>query len=132
MKRSVKSPAFPYIIIVVAYALMLLWGMLGGIKGDEIGYSVLCFNIFAPVAELLGGFFIGRRSVWYKWFFPLTGLLNPFIPFMVFGGRFIKAEFVLLTFIAVVPAIFGLVVGALYSKRSYTKDVDKMSAQDLE
>ena len=131
MKRYVKSPAFPIIIIVVVYALMLLWG-LSGITGDEIGYSILCFYIFAPVSELLCGFSIGRRSVWYKWFFPLTGLLNPFIPFMVFGGRFIKAEFISLTLIAAVPAILGLFAGVFYSRHRYTKEVDKMSAQDLE
>jgi len=110
---------------------MLLWG-LSGITGDEIGYSILCFYIFAPVSELLCGFSIGRRSVWYKWFFPLTGLLNPFIPFMVFGGRFIKAEFISLTLIAAVPAILGLFAGVFYSRHRYTKEVDKMSAQDLE
>ena len=90
MRRFVKTPFFPLIITVVAFVLMLVWG-LSGITGDEMGYSLLCFYIFAPSIELLGGFFIGRKRIWYKWLFPATGVLNWFIASMVFGGRFIMA-----------------------------------------
>lgn len=130
MKRFVKSPFFPFAMIVFFYAAVLLWG-LSDVVGDEMGYSLLCFYIFAPVVELLCGFSAGKRRVWYKWLFPLTGLLNWLIPFVVFGGKFIKAQLISMTFIAAVPALFGLLAGLFYGKRRRTKEIDKMSAQDL-
>ena len=130
MRRFVKAPFFPFIITVAAYALMLLQG-LSGITGDEMGYSVLCFYISAPVISLLCGFFAGRKRGWVKWLFPLTGLLNWLVAAAVFGGRFIFAEFILLTVMATVPAISGLLAAVLSTKRLPSKEIDKMSAQDL-
>ena len=73
-----------------------------------MGYSLLYFYLLAPSVELLCGFSAGKRRVCYKWL----------IPFVVFGERFITAEWVSLTLIAVAPAILGLLAGTFYSKKN--------------
>ena len=110
---------------------MLLWG-LSGITGDEMGYALVCFYILAPATELLGGFSLGKRSGnWFKWLFPLTGLLNWGTSAIVFGGRFIRSEFIMLTIMAAAPALFGLIAGTIATKRNPNTEVDKMSVKDL-
>ena len=83
-----------------------------------MGYSLLCFYLLVPSVELLCGFSAGKRRVCYKWFFPFTGIFNWFIPFVVFGGRFITTERISLILITAVPAILGLLAGTFYSKEN--------------
>lgn len=83
-----------------------------------MGYSLLYFYLLAPSVELLCGFSAGKRRGCYKWFFPFTGIFNWLIPFVVFGERFITAEWVSLTLIAAVPAILDLLTEAFSVKNT--------------
>ena len=83
-----------------------------------MGYSLLYFYLLAPSVELLCGFSAGKRRVCYKWFFPFTGIFNWLIPFVVFGERFITAEWVSLTLIAAVTAILDLLAEAFSVKNT--------------
>ena len=90
---------------------------LSGITGDEMGYSLFYFYILGPAVELLCGFSAGKKRG-YQWFFPLTGIFNWFIPFFLFGGRFITAEWISLTLIAAVTAILDLLAEAFSVKNT--------------
>ena len=128
MKKIIEMPFFPYIITAFFYALMLLLG-LSSIAGNELGYSLVVCYILAPAIELLCGFFIGKKQIWYKWLFPMTALLNWLSAAIVFGGRFILPEFISLTIWATAPAILGLLTGAIFAKYCSRGKADKISVQ---
>ncbi|MDR3310836.1 MAG: hypothetical protein LBS90_05770 [Oscillospiraceae bacterium] len=132
MKRTAKPTALPFAVTAAVYALMALWG-LSGITGDELGYSMLCFFIAAPVTELVCGFFTRRSGLRVRLIYPLTGLLNYAVAFIVFGraGHFIPGEFIMLTAAGVGFAAIGVAAGTLSAKRRRAKSADKMSARDL-
>ena len=83
-----------------------------------MGYSLLYFYLLAPSVELSCGFSAGKRRVCYKWFFPFTGIFNWLIPFVVFGERFITAQWISLTLIAAVLAILDLLAEAFSVKNT--------------
>lgn len=101
-----------YGITLVVFLVIYLWGALGSITGDEMGYSILSFYLIMPFTSFVMSLIMGMKNVYMKWLFPVIfGILGFAIPLMVFGSF----DWISL-FFSFIPAMSGMGVGVLVQR----------------
>lgn len=115
-KQFIKTAFFPLITVIVFYALCYYedW-----VELQVMRWATACsvFTFWALLSNCYVVFLLAKKGG-DQWFFPLTGIFNWFIPFFLFGGRFITAEWISLTLIAAVTAILDLLAEAFSVKNT--------------
>jgi hypothetical protein len=59
-----------YGISLLVYALILLWGLLGDIRGSMLGYGMLCFYVIIPILSLVTAIVLNANNADLKWMYP--------------------------------------------------------------
>ncbi len=111
-----KSAIICYVINITVFIGILLWGLLGSVTGNELGYFFLSFFLIMPLSSLITSFVLGIANARFKWTFPfIFGVLSLLIQIWVFGYIAISPLFLCL-FFSLIPSLLGLTTGILVKK----------------
>ncbi len=101
MKSSGKISFICYGVTFALFLIIFLWGTIGSITGNEMGYTVLCFYLFMPFTSLVMAFILGINTAHMKWLYPVIfGILGFIIPWAIF-----KTMDVFALFFSFIPAM---------------------------
>jgi len=114
-KQRKKITKLCYGITAGIFLVLLLWGILGSITGNELGYSLLSFYLIMPLTSLVIGIIIGIKNGYLKWLYPFVfGIFSLLVPRIIFGSwnSFDAIEL----FFSFIPALVGVGIGTLIGK----------------
>ena len=105
--RRHKVTAAAFAAFAAAAVLILAWGLFFLQPGDEMGYSLLCFYFFLPLAAFSCSWVLGTHPAPIKWLAPLIfGSIGGLLPYAIFHTT--DTLFILF---ACVPSLVGLLLG---------------------
>ncbi|MDR0839791.1 MAG: hypothetical protein LBN26_00150 [Christensenellaceae bacterium] len=111
-----------YGITFAACIAMVLFGRLGQITGNELGFTLLCLFILLPVLAAVTGIVLGIQNGRCKWLYPVfagfCSLLTQAAVFVNPLRAYLEWNTLVLILPSLVPAALGVLAGiAIAAKR---------------
>ena len=114
MSRSRILSIIGYGITACAFLVILVWGLVNTVGGDE-GFGIVSFWLVIPSVSLVGGFILGYSGAKMKWLYPfIFGVCASIITSLIYSFQAINILYALFSF---APALLGMGIGHILMKK---------------